>query len=221
MTNYLLPASILIAALALTAVGQRPAAQATPTPRAATPPATTATAPPTQISNAPLPVSKMAVIYTEAFLDPKSGILKFTTLLNKLNSEFQKQKDDLQAMTKNVQTLEAEIDKLRNAPSGTPIDQRTVQAKQDQVDQLKRDITRKGEDAQGAYSKRRDQLFAPLQDEIGKALAVFAKSRNITVIFDGSQVPLIYAASNTDITQAFIADFNSKNPVTAATTPPQ
>jgi Skp family chaperone for outer membrane proteins len=62
-----------------------------------------------------------------------------------------------------------------------------------------------------------------LQDEIGKALEVFAKSRGINVIIDGAQVPLLYAADSTDITRAFISDFNSKNPVTAATatTPPQ
>jgi len=62
-----------------------------------------------------------------------------------------------------------------------------------------------------------------LQDDIGKALEVFAKSRGINVIIDAAQVPLLYAADSTDITRAFITDFNSKNPVTAATatTPPQ
>ena len=33
-------------------------------------------------------MSKMGVIYTEAFLDSKDGILKFATLITKLNSEF-------------------------------------------------------------------------------------------------------------------------------------
>jgi len=49
---------------------------------------------------------------------------------------------------------------------------------------------------------------------------VFAKARGITVIVDGSQVPVVYAADNIDITRAFIADFNSKNPATAAVTQP-
>ena len=130
-------------------------------------------------------------------------------------------KDELQQLTKNGETLESEINKLRSAPAGTPIDPKNLQTKTDQLDSLKRDIQRKAEDAQNAYSRRRDQLFAPLQDEIGKALEVFAKARNINVIIDATQVPLIYAATSIDITQAFIADFNSKNPVTAATTPPQ
>jgi hypothetical protein len=39
------------------------------------------------------------------------------------------------------------------------------------------------------------------------------------VIVDGSQVPFVYAADNIDITRAFITEFNSKNPATAAASP--
>lgn len=185
-----------------------PAAQATPTP------ATTAP------STVPLPTSKMAVIYTDTFLDQKNGIAKFNNVLTKLNGEFQKLKDEINGMQTRAQTLEGEITKLRDAPAGTPIDQRSLQAKIDQLEQLKKDTQRKAEDAQVAYNRRRQELFTPLQDEIGKALEAFAKSRGINVILDGAQIPLLYAAESIDITRAFIADFNSKNPVTAATTTP-
>ena len=163
----------------------------------------------------------MGVIYTDLFLDPKTGILKFVTVITKLNGEFQKIKDDINQMQNRAKQLEDEINKLREAPAATPIDQRSLQAKIDQLEELKRDIQRKGEDAQAAYNRRRAELFAPLQDEIGRALESFAKARNINVIIDATQVPLIYAADSIDITRAFINDFNSKNPVTAATTPPQ
>jgi outer membrane protein len=163
-------------------------------------------------------MSKMAILYTDLFLDQKTGIAKFNSVVTKLNSEFQKTKDELTQLQTRAQTLEAEITKLREAPEGTPIDQRSLQAKIDQLDQLKKDIQRKGEDAQGAYNRRRQELFLPLQEEIGKALEAFAKARGINVIIDGTQVPLLYAADSIDITRAFIADFNSKNPVTAATT---
>jgi len=89
------------------------------------------------------------------------------------------------------------------------------------LDQLKKDFQRKGEDAQAAYNKRRQDMFQPLQDDIGRALEVYAKAHNINVIIDGSQVPLVYAADTLDITRAFINDFNSKNPATASVTPPQ
>ena len=163
----------------------------------------------------------MAVIYTDLFLDQKTGIGKFNSVVTKLNSEFQKVKDEITQMQTRAQTLESEITKLREAPAGTPIDQRGLQAKIDQLEQMKKDIQRRGEDAQASYNRRRQELFTPLQDEIGKALEAFAKARGINVIIDGAQVPLLYAAESIDITRAFIADFNSKNPATAATTTPR
>lgn len=168
-------------------------------------------------------MSKMAVIYTDSFLDQKTGIAKFNSVITKLNNEFVGLKNEIQGMQTRAQTLEDEISKLQNAPAGTPIDQRSLQAKIDQLEQLKKDIQRKGEDAQAAYNRRRQELFGPLQDEIGKALEAFAKARGINVIIDAAQVPLLYAADSIDITRAFITDFNSKNPVTAATTttPPE
>jgi outer membrane protein len=210
--------SALIVALAMSASAQRPAgspaAQPTPTPGAQAPatPATVA-----------LPMSKMAVIYTDMFLDQKTGIAKFNSVITKLNAEFVGLKNEIQGMQTRAQTLEDEIGKLQNAPAGTPIDQRSLQAKIDQLEQLKKDLQRKSEDAQASYTRRRQELFGPLQDEIGKALEAFAKARGINVIIDAAQVPLLYAADSIDITRAFITDFNSKNPVTAATTttPPE
>lgn len=168
-------------------------------------------------------MSKMAVIYSDLFLDQKNGIGKFSSTLTKLNAEFQVVRNELTQMQTRGQQLEDEINKLQTAPAGTPIDQRSLQAKADQLEQLKKDIQRKGEDAQTNYNKRRAELFAPVQDEVGKALEAFAKARGITVIIDAASVPLLYAADSTDITRAFIADFNAKNPVTAATTttPPE
>jgi len=206
--NHLFSAAVLVAAISISAVAQRPAAQPTPTPAAAAPAA-----------SAQLPTAKMAVIYTDMFLDAKTGIAKFTTVLTKLNGEFQKIKDEITQMQQRATALEAEINKLREAPAGTPIDQRSLQAKIDQLEQLKKDIQRKAEDAQAAYNRRRQELFNPLQEEIAKALEVFAKARGITAIIDAAQVPLLYAAENIDITRAFITEFNSKNPATAVTTP--
>ena len=67
-----------------------------------------------------------------------------------------------------------------------------------------------------------------LEEDVG--LALFDRTQDGMrptaaglAIIDAAQVPLLYAADSIDITRAFIAEFNSKNPVTAATTttPPQ
>jgi len=211
--NHFLPVSaLLVVAFAATISAQQqpaktPAVQPTPTPAAAAP------------ATVNLPNGRMAVIYTEAFLDSKTGIARFNVLVTKLNAEFKTLKDEIQGMQTRGQALETEIQKLQSAPEGTPIDQRSLQAKIDQLEQLKKDIQRKGEDAQAAYNKRRQELFTPLQDEVGRALEAFAKARGINVIVDAGQVPLLYIADSIDITRAFITEFNSKNPATASASP--
>lgn len=177
-------------------------------------PAAPATTPAPQATVA-VPDSKIAMIYSDAFMDPKTGIAKFNTLLSTLNREFQPRQTELQGLQTRINTLTKEINDTQSVA-----DPNTIRQKRDQLDQLNTEFKRKGEDAEAAYNKRRQDIFLPLQQDIGKALEAFAKARGITVIVDGSQVPLVYAADSIDITRAFINEFNSKNPATAAVTTP-
>ncbi len=165
-----------------------------------------------------VPVSKMAVIYSEAFQDAKTGIARFIVTMNKLNGEFQKVQDELTQTAEKLRQAQEEINKLQQTAGTTPAQ---IQAKIDTLDQQKREYTRKGEDAKAQYQRRYQELFLPLQDDVGKALDAYAKTRGITMIIDGSQTPILYAAESIDITKAFISDYNSKNPATAQATPPK
>lgn len=178
---------------------------------AGTPAAPQAAAP----QNVAVPDSKMAMIYSDAFLDPKTGIARFNSLLGTLNREFQPRQAELQALQTKINTLTKEIEDTQ-----TVADPNAIRTKRDQLAQMTTEFKRKGEDAEQAYGKRRQEIFLPLQQDIGKALEAFAKARGITVIVDGSQVPVVYAADNIDITRAFINEFNSKNPATASVTQP-
>ncbi|HSE17062.1 MAG TPA: OmpH family outer membrane protein [Pyrinomonadaceae bacterium] len=162
-----------------------------------------------------VPDSKMAMIYSDAFLDPKTGIARFNSLLGTLNREFQPRQAELQALQTRINTLAKEIEDTQSVA-----DPNAIRQKRDQLAQLQTELKRKGEDAEAAYNKRRQEIFLPLQQDIGKALEAFAKARGITVIVDGSTIPLAYAADSIDITRAFINDFNSKNPATASVTQP-
>ena len=197
----------LIAALAfIAALSISPALAQRPTSQPATAPQTSGT----------VPESKIAVIYSDAFLDDKTGIARFTSLLNTLNREFQPRQTELQQIQQKATTLNDEIEKTKNVA-----DPKTISQKVEQLENYKIELKRKGEDAQQAYDRRRKEIFTPLQDAIGKALEAFAKQRGITVLIDGSQVPVVYAADSIDITRAFINDFNGKNPATASVTPPK
>ena len=177
-------------------------------------PTTTPAAPAPQ--SVAIPDSKVAVIYSDAFLDPKTGIARFSSLLNTLNREFEPRRSELQALQTRINTLAKEIDDTQNVAAPDSIRQ-----KRDQLAQMNTEFKRKGEDAEAAYNKRRQDIFSPLQQDISKALDAFAKARGITIILDGSQMPGLYPSdTNIDITRAFINDFNSKNPATASVTTP-
>ena len=162
-----------------------------------------------------LPDSKIAMIYSEDFLDPKTGIAKYTSLANTLTREFQPRRTELEGLQQKAQALTKEINDTQSVA-----DPNAIRTKRDQLEQLNTELKRKTEDAEAAYAKRRQDIFLPLQQEIGKALEAFAKARGITVIVDGSQVPLVYAAETINVTRAFINEFNSKNPATAQVTTP-
>jgi Skp family chaperone for outer membrane proteins len=199
-------AAVLLAATGIT-FAQTPGTQTKPqTPATSTGPVN-------------IPTGKVAVIFSAAFQDPKQGIAKFGVLVTKLNTEFQKTQDELNQTAKTIQALQDEIKKLQETAGSDP---KIVQTKVGQLDQLKKDYQRRGEDGQALYQRRRQEIFTPLQEDVGKALDVYAKARGITLILDASQLEgILFASETTDITRAFIAEYNSKNPATtaSATTP--
>ena len=178
----------------------------------------TATPAPTASSTSVnVPDSKVAVIDSSAFADEKQGITKFVSALKKVSAEFQPRRTELEGLQQQIDKLTADLQKA--APVQDP---KVTQQQQDKIDQLKKDAQRKGEDAEAAFNKRMQDVLPPLYDDIGKALEAFAKARGINLILDVSKVQGVFPLTEAmDITKAFIADYNSKNPATASLTTPQ
>jgi len=168
---------------------------------------------------AAVPVGKIAVIFSEAFQDPKEGIARFAATINKVNTEFKPVQDELTQAAGRLRTMQEEISKLQQG--NPPATAQQIQAKIDLFDAQKKAYDRKGEDAKTSYERRRTELLTPLQEDIGKALDAFGKAHGITMILDGSQIPIVYAADSMDVTRAFIAEYNGKNPATTTAATPR
>ena len=203
----------LIAAAFAVAVASFPAFAQT---RPAAQPAAPATSAPA--SPASVPATKVALINTEMFADEKNGIVRMVAAIKRVENEFQAKKSELQQLQTRVSQLSDDIEKTKNvaAPQAT-------QQKVDQLEALKKEGQRKQEDAQTAYNKRMQEQLAPIYDDIGKSLDAFGKAQGITLLLDISKIApaILSAADATDVTRAFIADFNSKFPATAAAAPPK
>ena len=201
-------ATAAIAFLAAICVGSVRAQQ--PRPGTTTP--TTGPAPTVNV-----PETKIALIDSAMFADEKQGIIRFINAVKKLSIEFEPRSKELDALKQQIEKATADLAKVGPMQSA-----QVNQQQQDKIDQMKRDIQRKGEDAQAAAEKRQQELLAPILDDIGKALDVYARTHGITLVLDVTKVQGIVSFSDSlDITKAFIVEFNSKNPATAAVTPPK
>lgn len=189
----------------------RPAAGTGTQPRPAATPGATA---PSTVS---VPDSKVALIDSSAFADEKQGIAKFVSALKRVNAEFQPRQTELQNLQQQIEKAKSDLQKA------APVqDAKVTQTQQDRIAVMETDFKRKGEDAQAAFNKRLEEVLGPIYEDIGKALDGFAKARGITLILDVTKVQgIVSAADAMDITRAFIAEFNSKNPATASLTPPK
>jgi Skp family chaperone for outer membrane proteins len=122
-----------------------------------------------------------------------------------MDTEFKARRDD-------IAQLMSRLEGLQNVPAGTTEAQ--LEVRRDQAQTLQIEITRKQEDARTAYARRFAQLTDPIQKSIVDALKVFAKARGIDVLVDVSkfQEGVLLVNEGSDLTAAFVRDFNSKNP---------
>lgn len=185
---------------------------------AQTKPAGTPAVTPAQNANANVPESKIALVDTDQFLDEKGGIARLVAAAKRVDSEFQPRRTELQSLNSQIDKATADLQKA------APVQDVKVSAQQqEKIDQMKKDLQRKGEDAQTAYQKRLQDVLGPVYEEIGKAIDAFAKARGITLVLDiGSDhgiKGIVSASDSMDITKPFITDFNAKFPATAALTP--
>ena len=160
---------------------------------------------------------KIAVIDTEEFANPTTGIKKLLNGFNQVEARLKPLRDEIVGMQTRFNALATEIQNAQKA--GTNI----AQAKIDEAQQLESSIKRKQEDGQKAYQRYTKQIVEPLNIEVAKAVEVFVKSRGYDMLldlakFNGSMMVL---NPGIDVTKAFVTDYNAKNPATvtpAATT---
>lgn len=189
--------------------------------QAAKPPATSATPAPTPARVGTAVPVKIAFIITDAFKDEKVGILRWIAAAKKLQVEFEPKERELQGLETRIQTLTKELDTLSNSPV---VDRKTIVTKQEEIARLQREQKFKKEDGAALFKKRYDEVLGPVTADINKALDVFAKARGITLLLEYTRMTevgaIVVADASTDVTAAFIAEYNSKNPAAALTAAP-
>ncbi|MET0649227.1 MAG: OmpH family outer membrane protein [Pyrinomonadaceae bacterium] len=160
---------------------------------------------------------KFAIIDTEAFGDQKDGIKRLVAAFQTVEREFKPRRDDIQGLRTRYDALVKEVNdtKAVAAPAA-------LAAKADQAEALKVEIERKQQDGQKALDKRVQELTGPVYQDIGNALQAYAKARGLSVVFDVSKMQgvVMVVDGGIDITNAFIAEYNTRNPASTAAAAP-
>lgn len=191
-------AAVIAAFAALTVSAQQPAAN-----RPASPAAN-------------VPEGKVAIIDSDAFGDQKAGVQRLIAAFATLDREFKPRRDELQGLQTRYQTIAKQIEDTKAVAKPESLAQLA-----DQLSTIERDVKRKQEDGQAAYQKRLQELTEPVFRDLSQALQNYAKQRGIAVVFDISKMgnAMLVVNDALDITDAFIADYNQRNPASTAAAP--
>lgn len=169
-----------------------------------------AASPAETLTPAAVPAS-IGIIDSSAFSDEKTGITTVMAAMKQLDTKFQPLRAEIRTMRDRLNTLRTDIQAKR------AIQEPRVTAQQvDEADRLEVQIKRKAEDAQASYQKESLAVLDPLQKQIATALNAYAQAKGLTLVLDANRVPILYAATNLDITRDFIDNYNRKHPVGAA-----
>src|SRR5262245_46327396 len=112
-----------------------------------------------------VPDSKIALIDSSAFADEKQGIVRLVNAIKRVNSEFQPRKTELEGLNSQVEKATADLQKVAGVQ-----DPKLNQQQADKIEQMKKDLQRKSEDAQASFDKRMQDVLGPISDDISKAL---------------------------------------------------
>lgn len=171
----------------------------------------------------PATSGRIGLVNTSLFLEdkPGAGIAKFKTAVGSVDAEFKSVNDELQTMGNKYNVLAADIDKIRKTPAGVPVDEKTLEAKATEFQDLETKIKRMQEDAKAKYERRYSQVVGPIYNDIIKAMNDYAKAKGYAVLLDGAQLEqqqiLLGFDEKYDVTRDFIVFYNAR-PATAGTT---
>jgi len=205
---------ILIGANVSTFGQARPAATPTPTRPAApqpTPVRPAVTQPAAVAAPANVPAAKIAIVDTSVFGDEKVGIKRYLNAVTTVQKAFEGKNAELRNLQSQIKAIADDINRLSGASVVSP---ETIRAKQGDGERLQREFKYKKEQADADFEKRYSEVVGPVSNDIGNALIQYAAQNGLTMILDISKLlPAVLTVNPAmDVTQAFIADYNSKHP---------
>lgn len=199
MNPYVVQLRLVCAALLLLGVA---AFGQTPTPKPATP---------VPGAGGDVPNAKIAILDWAALAE---NVDELKVHYEKLMAEFSPRRTEIESIKASMDAKQEQLEK------GTTLTAAQARKLQDDMEQLKKEGTRKMEDYQNDVAKREETLTRATYEKIQKFLFDYAAENKITLVLSASQVLekgfLLYIDPKANITPGFVAAYNRANPVATA-----
>ena len=168
--------------------------------------------------------AKIGWLDTGAFADEKEGVTKYIAGLKALDSEMKPKITELQTIQARLKTISDDLAKAQNSPANVPIDQKAIQAKQDEGQSLQRSFDFKKKEYDATLEARSGQVLGPISADISKSIQDYAKLKGYAVVLDinalAQQNAILALDATANITKDFITYYNNKPATTATTAKP-
>ena len=158
----------------------------------------------------PAPPARIAVItFQAAVANTNEGKRNFADLQKKYEpkeSALKAQNDEIERLTKQLQTQGASLSE----------DARAAQART--IDEKKKKLERDAEDLRNAGGQEAQEMYSTLASKVYDVLSTYAQQQGYTLVLDVSQQqqnPVLYALPSTDISKAVVDAYNVKSGVPA------
>ena len=159
-----------------------------------------------------LPKGKLAVINTAAF---QQEVQEFKAKVESLNRQFEPRVKEVQSLNDKINALETTLKSQSGVLTPAKVAEMT-----ENLDSMKRDYKRKGEDLEADANRARDKAFEPITGKLGKFAEEYTAKNGIVMLVDISNAlqsgVVIWFDPRSDVTKDFISEYNKANPVTSA-----
>jgi outer membrane protein len=166
------------------------------------------------VAPAMLPKGKIAIINSLYF---QESIGEIKAKVESLNRQFEPRMKEVQGLRDRITALETTIDTQRK--SGALAATREAEMIE-QLEQMKRDYQRRGEDLQSEGRRASEEAIAPINQKVGRFLQEYAQRRGIILLInvanEAQARTVVWFDQRADVTQDFIAEYNKANPTAGA-----
>jgi len=125
-----------------------------------------------------------------------------------LQKKYQPRQQELERLQKEIQADQDQLSK--QTPALSDEEQRRVGRDLEDKQKL---LKRSTDDAQSDFSADRDEAIRRIGQKMVRVIGDYAQQNGFTLVIDGAQIPIYYAAKGLDLTEEIVKRYDAANPV--------